>query len=302
MDVSDLLGCVKSSSFVESDAILEALTLLQQPTVYNLQQEIDSSNLADLRLPSERLPWFRSPFTWKLPKSTTSVTSSLTASTSVVFLPTTSAVGTPLGVYEELNLSKIPANSNRVVVKSSDTLHTAAELPIPSCLRVQINTKSTVNRKVTVGLLILPFDQDSHETLRSPRKLHRSQNQVKTPQRCGVQIENATLSKFPTYSNSSWTHCGIEVSCQVKSGVHTHGAVIAQIPLSTESCCYYLLQFGQSRETEQQSSSRGMKIIDKNMDDKNVYIQVVLEEIENTATVSVKEDSARASVKILVRR
>ena len=274
MNVSDLLGCVKSSTFVESNAILEALMLLQQPTVYN-PREIVSSNFNDLRLPSERISRFRSSFTWKLPGSTTSVRGLATTSFEV--------------------LGSLPTNSNRIVVKSLDVLHTAAGLPIPSCARVQLTTKSTVNRKVTVGLLILPSDRDSFQSVSLPGFACHGRLGSTPPQRCGVQIENATLYTFPLFKAVSIPagrivalkfHVTLKQVC-----IHLNGAVIAQIPLTTESCCNYLPQFGQSCKIAQQSSSQ-QAILDRKNDKKNVYIEVAIENIENTATVSVKSDTA----------
>ena len=53
MNVSDLMGCVKASGLVQSDAIIEALESLLQPSVDN-PYEIDSLH-ANLRVPSARL-------------------------------------------------------------------------------------------------------------------------------------------------------------------------------------------------------------------------------------------------------
>ena len=119
----ELLGCVRGSNFVQSDAILNALASQQ----YSLDNpyDIDSPHLT-LRLPSTRLVNGVSSFKWK------------------------TALDVP---SDDLVSFK---TCNHAVIQSSAKLVTAVAVPIPCCVRVQLVTKSTVNRQAKVEIVIIP--------------------------------------------------------------------------------------------------------------------------------------------------
>ena len=276
INVRDLLGCVQSSGFVAPDAILKALTSLQQPLDCN-PFEINSP-CAKLRVPSARLARSMPSFTWQSQRPT--------SSKNVSPAPT------------------ISTHSNRAVVRRSETLLTSKPLPIPSCVHVQLITKSTVNRKLVVVLLILPSGQGLRQqnqcSLLQPALQKRQPVAASDSSlRCGVRLDDATLSMFRAFSSVS-----IPVGCIValkfhitleEVYIHLDGAVIMRIPLIIGSCCSYLPLFGKSCQLSQFSASQRQlhnNILDENGDNKAVFIEVTIEEIEDTATVSVKEDSA----------
>ncbi|XP_062503413.1 kelch-like protein 15 [Corticium candelabrum] len=242
MNTRDLLGCVQSSGFVQSDAILRALKYLQQP-LGHFPYDIDHLYV-NLRVPSARVPRITLSFTRKSQQLTSSQRPSI-----------------------------IPTHSNHAFVRSSETLRTSKPLRIPSCVRVQLTTKSTVNRKVIVGLLILLSDQQY---------------------RCGVRLHGATLSTFPLYNTVLIpTGCIVALKFHITSDqvcIHLNGAVIAQIALTTRCCCSYLPLFARSRKPSQPSGSH--YILDKTDGKKDVFVEVAMEEIEDTASVSVKGDVA----------
>ena len=254
INVSDLLGCVKSSSFVESNAILEALMLLQQPTVYN-PHEIDSSNFADLRMPSDRLP------------------------TSIMWNPYQPKLFTPGQA----------AYSNPAVIKSSGRLCTSKPLSIPSCVRVQLTTKSTINRNVTVGLSISCPHQDS----RQPKLfIGPSPTHHKYGLECGVQLTGATLSPFPLQGTVLIpAGCIVALKFHVKFEqvcIHLNGTLIAKIPLTTPSCCSHLPQM-RTNVILSQSGQVQLKTQNPN-DSKKVFVEVVIKEVKDTAAISVKRE------------
>ncbi|XP_062503064.1 uncharacterized protein LOC134180019 [Corticium candelabrum] len=275
MNTRDLLGCVQSSGFVAPDAILKALTSLQQPLDCN-PYEINSP-YTELRVPSARLARSMPSFTWQLKRPT--------SSKDVSPAPT------------------IFTHSNRAVLGRSERLLTSKPLPIPSCVHVQLTTKSTVNRRLTVGLFILPSAQASLQQNQlslgrlRPQQMQQPVGPSGSALRCGVRLNDATLSMFHTFSSVSFpVGCIVALKFHItlqEVYIHLDGAVILRMPLILESCCSNLPLFGTPSGSSQVSASqRQQKILDKDGDNKKVFIEVAIEEIKDTATVSVKKDIA----------
>ena len=221
MNVSDLMGCVKASGLVQSDAILEALESLLQPSVDN-PYEINSLH-ANLRVPSARLASLNSPFVWKSSKP----------------------------VSTERTISK---SFNHTVVKGSQTLMTAEPLPIPSCVRIQLSTKSTLNRRATFGIVIVPRDTNSKRLT------------------CGLNLNGSTLNTFPLPSSVL-----IQAGCIMALKFH----------VTTKHICIHLN--GTPVTQIDYTKLAGSQFLSPN-DGRRVYIMVTTHELQAPANMSMKRD------------